>query len=170
MSKSAFRKSLGLPGLLKNVRRCFEKIPDPKTSCSIPLVDHLMSGLAVFGLKYPSLLQFDQDHNAQIIQSNLRRLYGIEQAPSDTYLRERLDEIEPQPLRKAFTGLFSALQRGKGLEGFTCIDDHYLLSIDGTGYFSSSQIHCEQCCEKHHRDGHTTLLSPNARCRAGQPG
>jgi len=32
---------------------------------------------------------------------------------------------------------------------------HYLLSLDGTGYFSSKTIHCAQCAEKHHRDGTT---------------
>jgi hypothetical protein len=28
------------------------------------------------------------------------------------------------------------------------MDDYYLLSIDGTGYFSSNKIHCESCCTK----------------------
>ncbi len=153
MAKSAFRQSLSLPGLLKEARRCFERVPDTKSGCSIPLADHLMSGLAVFGLKYPSLLQFDQDQQVDIIRSNLRSLYGIEKAPCDTYLRERLDEVDPQHLRSTYSRLLSVLQRGKGLEGFTYLDGHYLLSIDGTGYFSSAEVHCDQCCEKHHRDG-----------------
>jgi len=38
--------------MLKTVRHCFEAVSDPKTGCAIPLADHLMSGLAVFGLKY----------------------------------------------------------------------------------------------------------------------
>ena len=156
MAKSTFRNGLSIPGLLKTARRCFESVPDDKAGCSIPLVDHLMSGLAVFGLKYPSLLQFDQDQNVELTRTNLHNLYGIEQAPCDTYLRERLDEVNPQALRACFTQLFSVLQRGKGLEGFSFLDGHYLLSIDGTGYFSSSQVHCDQCCEKHHRDGRIT--------------
>ncbi len=172
MAKRGFRESLSLPGLLQAIRDCFEKVPDEKARCSIPLADHLMSGLAVFGLKYPSLLQFDRDQNDEIIRSNLTSLYGIEQAPCDTYLRQRLDEVDPQYLRKAYTRLFSALQRGKGLEGFDYFDGYYLLSIDGTGYFSSSEVHCEQCCEKHHRDGRTTyyhqllgavLVNPDCR-------
>ena len=27
-----------------------------------------------------------------------------------------------------------------------CLDGHYVLSVDGTGYFSSSRVHCAQCC------------------------
>jgi len=147
---------LSLPGLLKQARGCFEAIPDPKPGCVIPLADHLMSGLAIFGLKYPSLLQFDQDKNTDITQTNLRTLYGIKQAPCDTHFRSRLDDVNPKTLRKPFTQLLSALQRGKGLEGFATLNGHYLLSIDGTGFFSSSKVHCEHCCEKHHRDGRIT--------------
>jgi len=75
-----------------------------------------MSGLAIFRLKYPSLLQFDQDRNAALTQSNLKSLDGIERTPSDTFLRERLDEVEPSGLRKNDTQLLQALQRGKGMD------------------------------------------------------
>jgi hypothetical protein len=53
-----------------------------------------MSGLAIFGLKYPSLLQFDQDRNVDLTPSNLKSLYSIKHAPSDIYLRERLDKAQ----------------------------------------------------------------------------
>lgn len=147
---------MNAPGLLKQARRCFEEFEDDVASRGITLADCLMSGLAVFGLKYPSLLQFDQDSNEETVRSNLQSLYGIERAPSDTYLRERLDTLDPEQLRRTYNRLIALLQRGKGLEGFNVLDDHYLLSLDGTGYFSSSKVHCEQCCEKHHRDGRTT--------------
>jgi hypothetical protein len=152
----AFRKSLSITGLLQEARSRFSDIPDNKSNTSIPLVDHLMSGLAVFGLKYPSLLQFDQDQNNDMTRANLSTLYGINHAPCDTYFRERLDELDPKYLRKVYKALLANLQRGKGLEGFSYLDDHYLLSIDGTGFFSSSKVHCDQCCQKNHRDGKIT--------------
>ena len=156
MANPKFRKALSAPGLLQTVRSCFDKIADDKNSRDISLSDCLMSGLAVFGLKYPSLLQFDKDNNQGLIKSNLRSLYGIEHAPCDTYMRERLDDVLPEQLRKTFSTVFAQLQRGKGLEDMCYMDGHYLLSIDGTGYFSSTEIHCDQCCEKHHRDGRVT--------------
>ena len=144
-------------GLLREVRACFEALDDPVQGRGLCLAECLMSGLAVFGLKYPSLLQFDRDARTdELVRANLKRLYGIERAPCDTALRERLDEVDPRQLRAVFKRIFTLLQRGKGLEGFTCLDGHYLLSVDGTGYFSSSSVHCAQCCEKHHRDGRTT--------------
>ena len=60
------------------------------------------------------------------------------------------------PAQPAFKHLLGLLQRGKGLEGYAYIDGCYLLAIDGTGYFSSANVHCPSCCIKHHRDGRVT--------------
>ena len=50
------RKHLCLPSLLRVVRQGFKKVPDPiSRKATISLVDCLMSGVALFGLKYPSL-------------------------------------------------------------------------------------------------------------------
>ena len=102
-----------------------------------------MSGLAIFSLKYPSLLQFDNDKRDSIKEHNLKTLYGIDITPSDTYLRERLDELPASELRDVFTALIRQAQRGKVLEKFTYYNGHYLFSMDGTGYFSSHEIHCD---------------------------
>jgi hypothetical protein len=155
MSFPFFRQEVSIPGLLSKARSCFEKIPD-KAGGDIPLADHLMSGLALYGLKYPSLLQFDSDSRTETTQANLKSLYGIERVPSDTYFRECLDQLDPYELHPLYKAMFGALQRAKGLEGFSFLDGHYLLSLDGTGYFSSKKVHCEHCGEKHHRDGTIT--------------
>ena len=55
-------------------------------------------------------------------------------------VRTCFDEVDPRKLRAAFTRVIGALQRGKALEGFTWLDGHSLLSVDGTGYFSSSSV------------------------------
>jgi hypothetical protein len=83
----------------------------------------------------------------------LQRVYGIERVPGDTSMREILDLVKPQFLRPAFTQVFHQLQRGKALEEMVFVKGHSLLALDGTGYFSSQQIHCESCLEKHHRNG-----------------
>ena len=115
-----------------------------------------MSGLAVFGLKSPSLLDFDKKRSDNVIAKNLRDLYHITNSPCDTYLRERLDQVNPEDLRPAFTKIFTSIQRGKALEGFEFLDGHVLISGDGTGHFSSNKISCPHCCKKEHRNGTTT--------------
>ena len=91
------RKYLSADGLIKIVqhsllREKFRVINNPRYSWK----DCIMSGLAVFGLKMPSLLQFEKDKDSEPwLRRNLRTLYGVESAPSDTTMRERLDEISP---------------------------------------------------------------------------
>lgn len=151
------RKQLCADSLISTVFQCFQKIKDPRNlqkQPSISFTDVLMSGLAVFGLKFPSLLQYDK--HRKILDQNLLNLYHITLPPSDTYLRERLDELDPYFIRPAFKKIFSQLQRGKCLEGFEFLYGYYLLSLDGTGEFSSGEICCPQCCKKEHKDGSVT--------------
>ena len=151
-------KELLMSRLLKEVKCSFEKIASPveRREKSISLSDCLLSGLAIFSLKYASLLQFDKDKRIPSKEYNLKKLYGIKVIPSDTYLRERLDELLASTLRNTFNVLLRWAQRGKVLEKFVYYNGHYLIAMDGTGYFSSHKIHCEQCCEKHHRNGEVT--------------
>ena len=151
------RKKLSAPGLLGTVRKSFDAIADlRREGAPISLADALMSGLAVFSLKYPSLLQFDRQRNDPAEAHNLRTLYGVEQVPCDTHMREIIDEVGPSSLRPAFKAVFSSLQRGKGLESYQYLGDYYLLSVDGTGFFSSNTIHCDQCGTKKNRAGEIT--------------
>nr|CAA6813285.1 MAG: Transposase [uncultured Thiotrichaceae bacterium] len=118
------RKHLSHTGLLKTVTHRFQQIPDPcGPGDGILLSDCLLSGLAIFGLKYPSLLQFDRDRVDEVIGHNLRSLYGMRNIPCDTYLRERLDAVDPSALRPAFKHLFAQVQRGSELKRFQFMDD-----------------------------------------------
>src|SRR5213594_1453709 len=71
-------------------------------------------------------------------------------------MREILDPVSPKWLRPVFKSVFGQLQRGKALEEMVFLDGHYLLALDGTGYFSSQTIHCASCLHRVHRNGAIT--------------
>jgi hypothetical protein len=147
------RKHLCADALLRSVQDVFGQIPDHRQGDpEITLGDALMSAFALFSLKAPSLLAFDKERT----EANLQRVYGIGRVPCDTSMRETLDPLQPEHLRPAFKVGFRGLQRGKALEGMVFVQGHYLLALDGTGYFSSKEIHCESCLEKHHKNGTVT--------------
>jgi hypothetical protein len=147
------RKHLSADALLRLVHSGFANIPDDRPDdVDISLADVLMSAFAMFSLKSPSLLAFDQ----QRAEGNLHTIYGIERVPCDTYMREILDPVSPKSLRPVFKSLFRQLQRGKALEEMVFLDGYYLLALDGTGYFSSTTIHCEACLQRVHRNGSIT--------------
>lgn len=134
----------------------FEKIKEKRVfprGNKISLTDCLKACFAVFSLKWPSLLQYQENVKSTKIRASLRGLYKIKHPPSDTYLRERLDEVDPNDLRPVFKSVFSVLQRNKVLEKYQYLNGHYLISVDGTGYFNSEKVHCANCCVKNHSNG-----------------
>jgi hypothetical protein len=119
--------------------------------------DVAMSGLAVFHLKYKSLLQFDLDyHTNDRARHNLKTLYHVENAPCDTYMRERLDVVPQEDIQGALKPIIATLQRSKVLEEWKYFGDHYLIPLDGTGFFTSTEVHCPQCIQKVHNKGRAT--------------
>jgi len=136
------RKHLSADALLGMLRSGFADLADHRPGTpDISLTDALLSAFALFALKSPSLLAFDQERT----EGNVQRVSGIERVPCDTAMREMLDPVEPEFLRPLFTHVFCALQRGKALEEMVFVEGHSLLALDGTGYFSSQQLHCESC-------------------------
>ncbi len=144
------RKHLSADALFGLLRTSFAHIADHRPGDpDIALTDALMAAFAMFALKSPSLLAFDQERT----EGNLQRVFGMERVPCDTSMREILDPVLPETLRPLFKHVFGALQRGKALEEMVFVEGHYLLALDGTGYFASQQIHCASCLEAHHRNG-----------------
>lgn len=147
--KRALRKHLHADALFQQIRSESEKIQDHRTGdVKISLSDALMSGFAMFSLKDPSLLEFDTRRKDETKVKNLTGIYHIDHVPCDTQIREILDEVDPIELSPIYTSIFRQAQRGNVLEKLLFMDGCYLLSADGTTYFSSKQIHCSSCLEK----------------------
>jgi len=145
------RKHLNADHLFGQIRAQFAKVADPRSgNVKIPLADVLMSGFAIFSLKDPSLLAFDE--RRQEGDPNLKRIYGIDVVPCDSQLREVLDMIDPVQLHAAFKRVFSLLQRGKALEQMRFLDRYYLISCDGTGFYYSLKVGNKVCLRKKHGD------------------
>lgn len=141
------RKHLNADAIFHGLRAGFEKITDHRNkNTTISLPDVLMSAFAMFSLKDQSLLAFDQRRKQG--GHNLRTIFGIGLIPCDTSMRHILDGLKPIDLRPAFKEIFARMQRAKILEKYTYMDDCYLLSLDGTGYFSSPKLNSSACLEK----------------------
>ena len=125
----------------------FKKVADHRNPLwiEIPLCDFLMSSFAIFSLKFPSLLKFEEAMREKQGSSNMHSLFNVARVPSDTQMRAVLDEVEPAQLRPVFKSVFALAQRAKALEEFKYLNGYYLVSVDGTNYFSSREVHCEQC-------------------------
>ena len=74
--KRTVRKHLNADALIQLMRKDFQKIPDHRAgNAKISLDDALMSALAMFQLKDPSLLAFDKRRRKE--PENLHTIWGI---------------------------------------------------------------------------------------------
>ena len=142
----AAHEFLSADSLFALVRAGFEQVSDQRAeNANISLPDALMSGFAMFSLKDPSLLAFEERRETD---SNLESIYGIKNVPCDTQMRTILDEVDPKELRPVFTSVHRQLERSEELRKFVFLEGSYLVSLDGTGYFYSKKIHCPSCLQK----------------------
>ena len=153
-----YRSGVNLDNEILSLRREFEKITDKRAkNVSHKLPDLLMSGFAMFSLKHPSLLSFE---NMTITEkANLETVFGIENVASDTQLRDVLDTINPDFLRNLLPKKFKELEQLSIVSDFDYkigSNTFHIIACDGVQHFSSKKIKCKHCLTKKHRNGTTT--------------
>ena len=131
------------------------KLPPTCARKTFSTIDCLMSAFAMFHLKYPSLLQFDKETNDLDKLNNIKAMYGVNNVPCDTTMRERLDVLTVEPIQEAIHDLIGLTQRSQSLQNWNFMNTK-LIGLDGTGFFSSNEVHCSHCCEKKHKNGTIT--------------
>lgn len=147
LRRISIRKHLSADALIGAVRESFEDVAEPcNGDFEIPIADALMTGYAVLSLKSPSLLAFEKKRIEE--EHNLKSIYGIGQIPCDSQLRARLDPVEPDSLRPAYSEIFRRAQRGKLIEEMTYLDGCVLISGDGTTYYISENLASPACLKK----------------------
>lgn len=118
---------------------------------SITTSDSLMSGFAMFSLKDPSLLFFNNKRSAR--KENLKNVYKIDGVPSDSGMRTILDCIQIVAFKKVFRGLVALLRRAGIWKEYEYYQGHIICSVDGVHHFSSEHIHCAHCLEYKKQNG-----------------
>lgn len=136
----------------------FRNLPDGRTSRNRTYTpcDAALGAFSVFFTQSPSFLAYQSDMQQQHGRNNARSLFGVERIPSDPHIRNLLDMVGPEHLRDPFWAILSLLDHA----GYVADYEHggtLLLSLDGTGYFGSTEIHCPNCTTAVH--GETTHYS-----------
>ncbi len=155
------RKALSADGMINIIGNSFSKIQEHRKSGGEKVVyslkDALLTSFAAFSLKYDSLKSFfDELEESKEKKISIMHLYQTDNMPSTTRLKEIIDPIETENLRPAYNDIFRELQRGGALKNFLFMDKFYILALDGTGYYSSENVHCENCLVKKHKSGKIT--------------
>ena len=115
----------------------------------------LLNGLALFSLKDSSLNIYREQF--KIRKENLKKVFGIKNCPSDTALRQILDEVAPESLKVLPGQYIDLLLKEKHITRFELkgkdLTGKMYIPLDGTTYFNSKKVHGDCCQTKKHKDG-----------------
>ena len=143
--------------LVEYLRSVVERFPDERTGdITYSMADAALGAFAVFFTQSPSFLDFQR--NLQVAKgcNNALTLFGIKQIPTDNQTRNLLDPVPPSAVLPVFAAVVETLHTGGQLEAYRSINGDLLMAMDGTQYFSSDKIHCDQCSVTKHKNGNIT--------------
>jgi len=146
--------SLTLEAIVDLLATTFGGIDDSRATeqLSYSLPDTVMSGFAVMFFQHASLLQFQRAMEKKRQRCNLQTIFGVHEVPSDTQMREILDEVKPEALRGVLPELWEKVRRAGWSRRFTTTlpsgehqGTYYTVALDGSEYFRSTQLQCPHC-------------------------
>lgn len=147
------KKQLNFSSLRKKASEIFSNISEhrQKNKTTVSIHDAMMSGLACMHFQDPSLLQFQERMQIEQHSNNLKTLFDVENIPKETQMREIIDGVSSEHFNLIFKDYYLRLQRNKTLEPFQIFPGMHYFPIDGSEFFSSKEVHCNQCLTKEHK-------------------
>jgi len=160
MSAPFGRFALTMGDITKLIRGIFETFIDARKGKNkkYSMVDAGLSAFSVFFMQSPSFLEHQRTLEQAHGENNARTLFGIHDIPSDNHIRTLLDATPPSLLQPVYSGLFDALRESGVVDAHRSVNGTLLLAFDGTEYFSSQSIHCDQCSTRQHANGAVTYF------------
>jgi hypothetical protein len=151
---------LTLNDITQQIRDTFETFIDPRrgNNTRYTMVDAALSAFSVFFMQSPSFLEYQRSLDQAQGKNNAQTLFGVHQIPSDNQIRNLLDATPPAMVKPTFRYLFNALNQAGVVDGYRSVNDTLLLALDGTEYFSSSNLHCAGCSTRRHPNGRVTYF------------
>jgi len=118
--------------------------------------DAALGAFSIFFTQNSSFLAFQNAMQKKKGKNNAQSLFGMFDIPCDNQIRNLLDEVAPAYVFPVFSYIFNGLNNAGHLDTFRSSNGNLLIALDGTQYFSSKSIHCENCNQKHHKNGTIT--------------
>jgi hypothetical protein len=138
-------------------RQRLSSLPDKRIgkNTRYGMEDAALSAFSVFFTQTPSFLAYQRMMAGSKGKSNAQSLFGVHQIPSDNHIRGLLDPVTPEHVFPVFEDILQVLEQQGQLAGFRSVADTLLMALDGTEYFSSSQVHCSVCSTRTLKSGET---------------
>lgn len=154
-----------MPSLLQELKAVCAGFPDTREGRggNIAMADFGLSAFSMFFMQSESFLAHQRALEKGHSRSNCQTLFGIGKIPSDNYIRDNLDPVDPAHLQPLFERMEAQLEKPAMRQAFRRLGERTLIAWDGTEYFNSYKINCPHCLTRKRSNGKTecyhTLLS-----------
>ncbi len=138
------------------IHSVFDDLPDYRKfspNLTYSMKDAASGAFSIFFSRSPSFLSHQRAMQQAEGYNNAQGLFGITQIMSDNQTRNILDPLTPDGFYPIFSEALDQLENAGYPDSYRVVDDYLLVPIDGTEFFRSSIIHCENCSVTHHSDG-----------------
>jgi hypothetical protein len=158
--------------MIKRMVQACEGFPDLRTGKNsvYELAEVGMSAYSVFFTQSPSFLAHQRDMKLRKGRSNAESLFHLSGLPSDNQIRNLLDPVSPEYLQGVYRHIFLGLEGADILKSRRSFANQLLVAIDGTEYFSSKAIQCENCSHRELKNGKTNYYHSALTPVIVQPG
>jgi hypothetical protein len=150
-------ETLAFDKLVEAFHHELERLPDPRQGKNITyeMKDAALGAFSVFFTQSPSFLAHQRHMQQSKGHSNAGSLFRIERIPTDPQIRNLLDPLPPERVYGTFGQVVEALDQADELASFRTDQELLLVALDGTQYFSSQKIHCQNCSHRTTAQGQT---------------
>lgn len=140
-------KQVRFSELLRFLRASLERIPEHRRGANghYAIADAGLAAFSVFFMQEPSFLAYQTNMQENHGRNNAQSLFGVAEIPSDGQTRNLLDPVDPVLLGEAFWASYELLARRGALRDYHGATGRQLVSLDGTQFFASQKVHCDNC-------------------------
>jgi TfoX/Sxy family transcriptional regulator of competence genes len=153
-------KKLQFDELVSYLKVYFQLLPDYRKghNTTYTIQDAALSAFSVFFTQSPSFLAHQKKMQETKGRNNAHSLFQIENIPSDNQTRNLLDPVEPKHLTPIFEFVYKNLLMAGFIEPYRYFNNTILIALDGVCYHSSSEVSCDKCHKREHKNGQITYM------------
>ncbi len=147
-----------LSSIIHKLKETVSQFPDKRTGRNLTyeIGDAGLGAFSLFFMQSPSFLEFQRRMAQKQGSSNAQSLFGLEKIPTDNHIRDLMDEVPAEQLYPVFHQAFDTFLARPHAQRYRVLNETYLIALDGTQYFSSENISCENCSHRESAKGTLT--------------
>jgi hypothetical protein len=145
-----------LERLLLGLKDACSAFPDNRKGEVIySMSDVGMSAFSLFFMQSESFLAHQRSLEDEHKTSNCSTLFGMAKIPTDATIRSLLDCVHPRYLQGSFDQALTVMRERGGMKAFERLGGRALIVFDGTEFFCSQKLGCDQCQTRMRTNGKT---------------